>query len=210
MPLDATHLLTPADCALLVNEMQVRVAGADAESPLAVSARAALPNMVALVDGARNHGVPVVHCVKIFRRDGLGRNQNIVLYQRRDAASGLPAREGADDRPVPGTEIVPELAADPRDVVMSRLHGMGSVSDTGVDPLLRTLAVSTVVVIGVSVNVGVINVVMDLVNRGYDVVVPRDAVAGTPDWYAEAAIDHTIRNLAHVTTTADVLRAWEQ
>jgi nicotinamidase-related amidase len=209
MPLDATHLLAPADCALLVNEMQVRVAGADVESPLAASARAALPNMVALVNGARGHGVPVVHCVKVFRRDSLGRNRNIVLYQRRGAASGLPAREDADDRPVPGTEIVPELAADPRDVVMSRLHGMGSVSDSGVDPLLRTLGVSTVVVIGVSVNVGVINVVMDLVNRGYDVVVHRDAVAGTPDWYAEAAIDHTIRNLAHVITTADVLRAWE-
>jgi nicotinamidase-related amidase len=215
MPLDATHLLTPADCALLVNEMQVRVAGADVESPLAASARAVLPNMAALINGARAQNIRVVHCVKIFRRDGLARNRNIVLYQRRGAVSGLPSREGpsregADDRPVPGTEILPELAADPRDVVMSRLHGMGSVSDTGVDPLLRTLGVSTVVVIGVSVNVGVINVVMDLVNRGYDVVVPRDAVAGTPDWYAEAVIDHTIRNLAHVTTTVDVLRAWEQ
>ena len=83
-----------------------------------------------------------------------------------------------------------------------------SIYDTGVDPLLRTFGVTSVVVTGISVNIGVMNVVMDLVNRGYDVIVPADAVAGTPESYTSTAIEHTIRFLATMTTTADLLATW--
>src|SRR3546814_4475906 len=46
------------------------------------------------------------------------------------------------------------------------------------DPILRNLGVSTIAVTGVSVNVAITNLVMDAVNLGYSVVVPRDAVCG--------------------------------
>ena len=59
-----------------------------------------------------------------------------------------------------------------------------------------------------SVNVAVTNLVMDAVNRGYQVVLPRDAVAGLPADYADAVIDNTIALLATVTTTAAVIDAW--
>jgi hypothetical protein len=49
---------------------------------------------------------------------------------------------------------------------------------------------------------------MDLVNQAFDVVVPRDAVAGTPDDYGEMMIAHTIRFLATMTTTDDLVKAW--
>ena len=49
---------------------------------------------------------------------------------------------------------------------------------------------------------------MDLVNHALEVVVPRDAVAGTPDEYGEQMIEHTIRFLATVTTTGDLVAAW--
>jgi len=39
-------------------------------------------------------------------------------------------------------------------------------------------------------------------------VVPRDAVAGVPPEYAEAVIDNTLRLLARVERTADVLARW--
>jgi nicotinamidase-related amidase len=213
VPLDISDLVDPRRTALLVNEMQGNVVGSDLDAPLAVSGRAVLPNVVLLVGAARERAVPVVQCLKIFRRDGLGRNRNIVLYHRRDAASGTsPGASTAqpDSRPVPGTAVLPELGPDDRDLVLTRLHGMSAISDTGVDPLLRTLGVSAVVVTGVSVNIGVINVTMDLANRGYDVVIPRDAVAGTPDSYTETAIQHTLRYLATITTTRDLLDAWSR
>ena len=63
-------------------------------------------------------------------------------------------------------------------------------------------------VTGVSVNIAVTNLVMDAVNRGYDVVVPRDAVCGIPRDYADAVIDNTIALLAAVTTTDELLAIW--
>jgi nicotinamidase-related amidase len=68
--------------------------------------------------------------------------------------------------------------------------------------------VRTLVVTGVSVNVAVTNLVMDAVNHGYDVVLPRDAVCGIPTDYADAVIDNTLALLATITTTDDLLAAW--
>jgi biuret amidohydrolase len=70
--------------------------------------------------------------------------------------------------------------------------------------------VRTVVVAGVSVNIAITNLVMDAVNRGYQVVVPRDAVAGVPADYADAVIDNTLAMLATVTTTEAVIAAWKE
>ena len=83
------------------------------------------------------------------------------------------------------------------------------MSGTDLDPVLRNLGVTTVVVAGVSVNIAITNLVMDAVNRGYQVVLPRDAVAGVPADYADAVIDNTLSLLATVTTTDDVIAAWK-
>ena len=59
-----------------------------------------------------------------------------------------------------------------------------------------------------TLNVAILNIVFDAVNRAYQVVVPADAVAGTPVSYGDDVLRHTIRLLATVTTTADVVSAW--
>lgn len=97
---------------------------------------------------------------------------------------------------------------DAGDIVVPRLHGMSPMHDTGLDPVLRNLGVSTIVAVGVSLNVAVPNLVMDAVNRGYSVVVPSDAVAGTPPDYGQAMLDHTIGYLAYLTTTEALVRLW--
>jgi len=58
------------------------------------------------------------------------------------------------------------------------------------------------------VNVAITNFAMDAVNHGYQFVLPRDAVAGIPESYADDVIDNTLSLLATVTTTDDVLAAW--
>ena len=62
--------------------------------------------------------------------------------------------------------------------------------------------------VGVSVNIGLTNLVMDAVNLGYQVVVPRDAVAGLPKEYADAVIDNTLALLATLTTTDELVDVW--
>jgi biuret amidohydrolase len=83
------------------------------------------------------------------------------------------------------------------------------MAGTDLDITLRNLGVSTIVAVGVSVNVAITNLVMDAVNLAYRVVVPRDAVAGIPTEYATSIIDNMLSLLATLTTTDDLIEAWK-
>jgi len=89
------------------------------------------------------------------------------------------------------------------------MHGLSPMSGTELDPVLRNLGVRTIVAVGVSVNVAITNLVFDAVNAGYQVVVPRDAVAGIPPSYVDVVFEHTLGLLATVTTAAEVLGVWD-
>ena len=45
-------------------------------------------------------------------------------------------------------------------------------------------------------------------NRSYQVVIPRDAVAGTPAEYVDQVFANTLSYIATVPSTDDVLAAW--
>ena len=92
--------------------------------------------------------------------------------------------------------------------MVTRFHGLTPFDGTELDALLRNLGVRTVVATGVSVNVGILGLTLEAVNAGYQVVIPRDAVTGTPDEYVEAVFEHTLRLLATITTAGRVEEAW--
>src|SRR3954452_6963067 len=196
MPLDLAALVAPAHTAIVTSEVQNGVVGDRSALPAlaeaAVPMRAALARLVA---GGRAAGVQVVHCTAYRRHDGKGANHNARLFLGvQKAEVGL--RPGSAE-----VEVVQELGPEPEDLVLTRTHGLDPMAGTDLDPVLRNLGVRTIVVTGVSVNVAVTNLVMDAVNRGYDVVLPRDAVCGIPQDYADAVIDNTLALLAAVTTT---------
>lgn len=143
----------------------------------------------------------IVHCVAARRADGRGSNANARLF-------AATARLGSLEPGSPAVEVVPELGPEPEDIVLCRLHGVGPMGGTDLDGVLRHLGATTVVGVGVSVNVGMTSFVMDAVNGGYQFVLPRDAVAGVPADYADAVIDNTLSLLATVTTTDELLDAW--
>jgi len=58
------------------------------------------------------------------------------------------------------------------------------------------------------VNVGILSVTMDLMNYAFEVVIPRDAISGTPPEYVDMVVKYTLKNLATITTTDDVLDVW--
>ena len=76
--------------------------------------------------------------------------------------------------------------------MLTRTHGVGPMTGTDLDSVLRNLGIKTIVGVGVSVNVAITNFAMDAVNRGYQFVLPRDAVSGYPREYAESVIDNTL------------------
>nr|WP_232292104.1 isochorismatase family protein [Frankia sp. QA3] len=70
---------------------------------------------------------------------------------------------------------------------MPRRHGLSPTWRTELLPVLRCRGVRTIVLAGVSVNVALLLAAGETVQEGFGVVVPRDAVAGTP----AAALDGT-------------------
>ena len=204
MPLDLAALVAPAHTAIVTSEVQNGVVGARSALPALAEAAAVamLPNLARLLPAARSAGVQVVHCTAYRRADGKGANHNARLFLgvRKSPVALLPG--------TPEVEVVPELGPEPEDLVLTRTHGLAPMAGTDLDPVLRNLGVRTIVVTGVSVNVAVTNLVMDAVNRGYDVVLPRDAVCGIPQDYADAVIDNTLALLAAVVRTDDLLGIW--
>jgi nicotinamidase-related amidase len=205
MPLDLGALVAPNHTALVLQEVQNGVVGERSALPALADAAAAvdlIPHCAALAAAARTIGIPVFHCTAETRDDQKGANQNARLFL------------GVRKSPVPlspGSEAVqvPELiGVDPGDVVLPRHHGLGPMTGTQLDSMLRNLNVTTIVGVGVSLNIGMTNFAFDAVNRGYQFVMPTDAVAGVPAEYAEAVIANTLSLVATLTTTEAVLAAW--
>lgn len=204
MPIDLVELIAPSRTALVTQECQMGVIGPSAALPqLADAARAEMiPNAARLAAAARAAGVPVVHCVAARRADGKGSNENARLFKGmlKTAVPLLPGSEAV--------QVIPEIGVDDGDVVLTRLHGLGPMGGTDLDAVLRNLGVTTVVGIGVSINIGMMDFAFDAVNAGYQMVMPRDAVAGVPTDYANAVLDNTLALVATLPSTDDVLRAW--
>jgi nicotinamidase-related amidase len=159
-------------------------------------------NTARLVAAARSLGAPVVHCTAEFRADRRGTTVNCQLVA---AALRNPDHLLAG---TPATELMDGLGPEPGDLVSTRLHGVSPFSGTSLDTWLRNLDVRTVVATGVSVNLGVLGLAIEAVNLGYTVVVPRDAVAGLPEAYAEAVLANTFPLISTVTTVDELLEAW--
>jgi nicotinamidase-related amidase len=165
-------------------------------------ARGVLSNVERLVKAGRASGARIVHCTAEFRADlaGSARNCPLLAAALKDSSRLLRGSAGA--------EVIPELGPEPADLVVPRLHGLTAFSGTELDVLLRNLHIRTVLVAGVSVNIGVTGSVIEAVNLGYQVVVATDTVAGYPADYADSVVKHSLGLLATMTTTGDILTRW--
>jgi nicotinamidase-related amidase len=196
MPFDLRAVVDPAHTAVVTSEVQRGVV--DGKSVLPELAKAAAPviaDLGRLLEGARAAGVSVVHCLAASRADGRGSNRNARLFG---------AVRGGGLTPT----VVSQLGPEPEDLQLVRYHGLSPMANTDLDPVLRNLGVTTVVLTGVSVNIAITNCAFDAVNAGYQVVIPRDAVAGLPSDYVEAVFANTLSLVATLTTVDDLLSLW--
>ena len=204
MPLDLRSLLDPATTVLVTSECQNGVLGPDTYlGDLADAARPKIPTIARLVHGARTAGVQVIHCVFWRRADGRGSNTNGRIFAMANKIA--PPMAPGSDAALP----LAEIGLSPDDLISGRYHGADPLQGTDLDALLRNCDARTVVIAGVSTNVALVGLTLGLLNRGYQVVVPRDAVAGIPVDYAESMLDNTYAIISTVVTTDDVLAVWD-
>ncbi|MEV5498820.1 isochorismatase family cysteine hydrolase [Nonomuraea fuscirosea] len=191
--------------AVLVMEMQRGVVGDLTKFPDLVEAcarRDVIANAALVLRAARRAEIPVIHCTAAFRPDRAGShtgNCPFIVALLKDPEHML---EGTG-----AVEVLPELR-ETGDLENRRHHGFSPFTGTSLDMTLRSLGVSSVVALGVSLNLGIPGLALEAVNLGYRVTVVTDAVAGIPDDYARAVLKHTVSLLATRATAAGLVEAW--
>ncbi|MDX2380050.1 MAG: cysteine hydrolase [Acidimicrobiia bacterium] len=201
MAVDLTPHLAATHTALVVFECQEGIVGPDGVLPdLAAAVRDGdvLAHIGEMAAAARESGVPVFHC----------------MFERCEASTmntplELRMRAGAHSPPSIGP-IVAALTPIDEDIIVTRSDGLTGFHGTDLDNRLRTAGVATIVLTGVSINVGILGTAIEAVNHGYTVIVPTDCVAGDPPEYAEQSLRYSLRNLAFLSTSAEIAQVWHR
>ena len=204
--MDLQELVAPDHTALCIVECQNGVVGPESSMHAvaeAVADAGLLPRLGGLAVAARSAGVRVVHSTFHSRADLWGGNRNSRLFA---------AGRKADVQQLVGTPAVqpaPELGLDSDlDVVLPRSHGLSADSGSGLSAMLRNEGTTTVVVVGVTLNLAIPNTVFDLVNAGFQVVVPTDGSVATTEGYGDQVLVHSLAYVSTITDVATLSEAW--
>jgi biuret amidohydrolase len=194
--------LDPRTTAVLTMELQRGVCGDLAPSPYltgAVRESGTDTTAVRLVNGARRTGATIVHCMFSLLSDAAGADLALPVMAAA-AASPTLLRHGD-----PSAALLEGLGPEPGDLLAERHHGLTPFTGTDLADRLRGLGVGTVVVCGVSLNLGVPGLVSEAVGSGFDVVVATDAVVGVPVAFGNDVLRHALAYVACLATTDDIL-----
>lgn len=203
-------LVAPAQTVVVTMELQKGVVGDEAILPAlpeAVRAVGLLDAAGRVCRAARAAGVRVLHATVEERPDGAGQAVNcrlLAIGARRRAEVGW----GPLDIGRPGVAVCDELDVQPADITIPRMHGMTPFTGTELDSVARNLGARTIVLMGVSLNVGIMGAALSAVDLGYQVVVVSDAVVGIPFEYGQAVLENTLSMVATIASSEDVLAAW--
>ena len=87
---------------------------------------------------------------------------------------------------------------------------MSPFAGTDLDATLRRRGIDTVVVAGVSLNVGITGLAIEAVNHGYKVLVASDAVIGVPIAYGDDVLRNSLAPIATLAKVDDLIAALAQ
>ena len=190
--------------ALIINEMQLGVVDparatykglADQVVKRGIAARIAR-----LAAAFRSAGLPVFHTPVVHRADLADIKPNSLI-------NALTRKSGKMKRGDVDTHYVPELQPEPEDFEIIRPSGLIVICGTQLDAQLRRMNIETVVVTGVSTNIGVAGNVIVAGELGYHVVVPEDCIAGSDPAVHEVIVREQLRMIARIVQSPDLIDA---
>jgi nicotinamidase-related amidase len=109
-------------------------------------------------------------------------------------------------RPDNWAQFVPELAQQPSDLVITKRQ-WGAFYGTELDLQLRRRGVRTIVLAGISTNVGVESTARDAFERAYDQLFVEDAMASPSAEAHAATLKFTFPRIGRIRSTEQVLAA---
>jgi nicotinamidase-related amidase len=186
-------VLEPRRTALVVIDLQHGIVG---RSPAPHSGPEVVARASALARALRDAGGMVVWVRVTSSPDGRD-----ALQPPTDAPAVTPT-----GRPADWAELVPELDQQAVDLVVTKRQ-WGAFYGTELDLQLRRRGVHTIVLCGISTNIGVESTARDAYERGYRQVFVEDATSARSAEEHAFVMRTTFPRIGQVRSTAQVLRA---
>lgn len=184
--------ITPATTALVLIDLQRGIAGGNT-APHTTSL--VVQNAARLAHACRNAGVLVILVHVDVGRDG-------VLFPRVNADIPRPAFNAP-----PGfADLVPELGADERDVIVTK-HQPSAFYATDLEVQLTRRGIRTIILGGISTNIGVESTARAAQERGYDQIFVEDAMAAREADLHEFPVRRFFPTIGRVRSTDEVIAA---
>jgi biuret amidohydrolase len=205
-----------AGMALLIIDMQrdfLDPAGYIAQSGVDVGVlRAIIPQVRRLLLAAREYGIPIVHTREGHRPDLSDLSS---VKRRRAAGAGAPIGSVGPlgrllVRGEPGHAIMEELAPLAGEPVIDK-PGFGAFYATDLELILRSSAITSLTLAGVTTDICVHSTLREAIDRGFDCTTVGDAcAAGDPEIHAAmlACISGEGGILGRVASTEETVAAW--
>ncbi len=163
--------------------------------------RSIIPNCRELIDAARFVKVPIIYAKYILRPDY--KNGGVLTQEIWPALTTVNyVAAGSWD-----SEIVNELTPDPNDFIIEKCR-YSAFYGTGLDPVLRSLAINDIVICGVTTHFCVESTARDASQRDYRVFIIRDATAEVnPAWH-EMSLTSFSLGWGWVITKEEAILVW--
>ena len=154
--------------------------------------RSILPHLQRFLEAARRAGKPVVYVGDAHLPD----DPEMKIW-------GQHAMKGT-----PKAETVEELQPQPGDYVLEK-RTYSAFHETGLDLLLRSLGVDTVVITGLHTNICDRHTAADAFARGYQIVVPEDCVNAFTEEDHRSGLEY-LRTIygARITSSDELAQEW--
>jgi len=182
----------------LIHESRIGMPGISGALATAVRDRNVLPHIANVVRAAHVAGVPVLYANKESKPGVPTTNAPIFRIGRRHPI----LLEGTW-----GAEVHAAIAPAEGDYVIRRFLSVDASYGSSLFGTLRALGRTLIVAMGVSTNFAVEGTVRGAVNRLFEVVIPEDCCASTPDEMHRFAIERILALLGTITTSEDVVHA---
>lgn len=187
-------VLSPSECALVAIDLQRGIV----QIPTAPRpASDVVANAARIAATMRQQGGVVVLVRVTASPDGKD-----ALQPKVDPATG----QGPLSRAADWADLVPELKAHAGDIVITKRQ-WGAFYGTELDLQLRRRRIRTILLCGISTNIGVESTARDAYERGYDQIFVEDAIAARSAAEHEHTVTRIFPRIGRVRSTNEVVMA---
>lgn len=181
----------PGATALVVIDLQKGISLREGLSPH--SGKEVIENSLKLVEACREKEIPVV-LVHVKP------NQYTALKPEADSGMNM------GNLPENWADFVPEMTPKEKDIIVTK-HQWGAFYGTQLDMELRRRGIRTIILCGISTNIGVESTARDAFELGYNQIFPEDAMTAMNEEGHNSSVKHIFPRIGKVRSTDEVLEA---